>query len=209
MKNRWILGLKWIVFPLCLVPLAKLVADGFTNRLGPDPIAEITHRTGFWALYCLLASLAITPLRRLHPRLSWLIRFRRMVGLFAFFYASLHLLTWIWLFAEFDLHAMAHDFVKRPFITAGIFAWVILLALAATSTQWAVRTLGGKRWQWLHRAVYAAAIAAVIHYWWIVKPGVRTPWKVTAVLAVLLLARLAWMAKESMRKNRPSLAATV
>ena len=202
MKNRWIRGLKWIVFPACLVPLGLLAADGFTNQLGPDPVAEITHRTGFLALYFLLASLAITPLRRLHSRLAWLIRFRRMLGLFAFFYACLHLLTWVWLFSEFDLHAMAHDFVKRPFITVGIFAWVILLALAATSTQRAVRMLGGKRWQWLHRAVYLAATAAVIHYWWIVKPGVRTPWKVTAVLVVLLLLRLAWKAKETARKSQ-------
>ena len=201
MKMRSIIVLKWIAFPLSLVPLGLLVADGFSNALGPDPVAEITHRTGFLALYFLLASLAITPLRRLHPRLNWLIRFRRMLGLFAFFYASLHLLTWIWLFSDFDVHAMAHDFVKRPFITAGIFAWAILLALAATSTQWAVRKLGGKRWQWLHRAVYAAAIAGVIHFWWIVKPGVRTPWKVTAVLAVLLLMRMAWKAKEAVHRR--------
>ena len=206
MKNRSIVVLKWIVFPACLVPLGLLVSDGFTNQLGPDPVAEITHRTGFLALYFLLASLAITPLRRLHSRLNWLIRFRRMLGLFAFFYACLHLLTWVWLFSEFDVHAMAHDFIKRPFITVGIFAWVILSALAATSTQWAVRKLGGKRWQWLHRAVYLAAISAVIHYWWIVKSGVHTPWKVTAVLAVLLLLRVAWQAKETARKRLVSVA---
>lgn len=202
MPNRLIVALKFIVFPLCLVPLGMLVVRGITGNLGPDPVATITHRTGFWALYLLLASLAITPARRLHKRLAWLIRFRRMLGLFAFFYACLHLTTYIWLFSAFDVHAMLHDVVKRPFITVGFLAWLILLALAATSTTWAIRKLGGKRWTWLHRWVYAAGILAVLHYWWIVKTGVRTPWRVTVVLALLLLARLAWTAKESARKRK-------
>jgi sulfoxide reductase heme-binding subunit YedZ len=206
MPNRFVVALKWIVFPLCLVPLGVLVDQGFTDSLGPDPVATITHQTGFWALYFLLISLAITPIRRFHRRLAWLIRFRRMLGLFAFFYACLHITTWIWLFSNFNAHTMAHDVVKRPFITVGFFAWLILLALAATSTLWAIRKLGGKRWLWLHRAVYVAAIAGVIHYWWIVKTGVRTPWKVTVVLAILLLARLVWMVMESARKNRVTVA---
>ena len=206
MPNRWIVALKFIVFPLCLAPLGLLVYRGVTANLGPDPVATITHRTGFWALYLLLASLAVTPLRRLHKRLAWLIRFRRMLGLFAFFYVCLHLATYVWLFSEFDVQSMLHDVLKRPFITVGFLAWLILLALAATSTTWAIRKLGGKRWTWLHRSVYAAAMLGILHYWWIVKSGVRTPWRVTAVLTILLLARVAWSAKESARKKR--LAAT-
>lgn len=190
MADRFVVALKWTAFLLCLVPLAVLVYQGLTNTLGPDPVATITHQTGYWTLYLLLLTLAITPLRRVHARLAWLVRFRRMLGLFAFFYALLHLVTWVWLFSNFNARDMAHDVVKRPFITAGFFAWTLLFALAATSSQWSIRKLGGRRWQVLHRVVYLAAIAGVVHYWWIVKPGVHTPWKVTAVLASLLLARL-------------------
>lgn len=201
MSRRWIVALKCIVFPACLVPLGLLVYHGFTNTLGPDPVARITHRTGFWTLYMLLLSLAITPLRRLSVKLAWLIRFRRMLGLFAFFYGTLHLTVWVWLFSNFDLHAMLHDIAKRPYITMGMLGWLLLLPLALTSTQWSIRKLG-KRWALLHRLAYGAAIAGVIHYWWIVKSGVHTPWKVTAVLAVLLGARLMWTAMESARKRR-------
>lgn len=201
MSRRWIVALKCIVFPACLVPLGLLVYHGFTNTLGPDPVARITHRTGFWTLYMLLLSLAITPLRRLSAKLAWLIRFRRMLGLFAFFYGTLHLTVWVWLFSNFDLHAMLHDIAKRPYITMGMLGWLLLLPLALTSTQWSIRKLG-KRWALLHRLAYGAAIAGVIHYWWIVKSGVHTPWKVTAVLAVLLGARLMWTAMESARKRR-------
>lgn len=206
MTNRSIVTLKFFVFPACLVPLSLLVAHGFTSTLGPDPVATITHTTGFWTLYFLLISLAITPVRRLSNRLSWLIRFRRMLGLFAFFYGTLHLLTWIGLYSNFNVHDMLHDIVKRRFITVGMLAWVCLLLLAATSTTWAIRKLGGKRWQALHRLVYVAAIAGVIHYWWIVKSGVLTPWKVTVVLAVLLLARIVWSVRQSMRKRRTAVA---
>lgn len=202
MTNRSVVALKWLVFPACLLPLAHLVWRGVANTLGPDPIAAITHRTGFWTLYFLLITLAVTPLRHLSPRLSWLIRFRRMLGLFAFFYGTLHLFTWVWLFSGFNVHDMLHDIRKRPFITMGMLGWVCLLLLAVTSTAWAIRKLGGKRWRMLHRLIYVAAIAGVIHYWWIVKSGVLTPWKVTAVLAVLLLARLLWAARDSLRKRK-------
>ncbi len=202
MSNRKIVALKFAVFPACLVPLGLLVFHGINNTLGPDPVATITHTTGFWTLYFLLISLAITPVRRLSPHLAWLIRFRRMTGLYAFFYACLHLFTWIWLFSNFDAKAMLHDIGKRPFITMGMLGWALMLPLAATSTAWSIRKLGGKRWTRLHRLAYGAAIAGVIHYWWIVKSGVRTPWKVTAVLAVLLLARVLWEARAAMRKRR-------
>jgi sulfoxide reductase heme-binding subunit YedZ len=202
MSNRAIVALKFVVFPACLIPLAVLVYQGFTSTLGPDPVATITHTTGFWTLYFLLISLAITPVRRLSNRLVWLIRFRRMLGLYAFFYGSLHLMTYVWLFSDFDLHAMLHDIAKRPFITMGMLAYACLFPLAATSTTWSIRKLGGKRWTMLHRLAYVAATAGVIHYWWIVKTGVRTPWKVTAVLAVLLLARGVWQIKEAARKRK-------
>src|SRR5665213_1425685 len=207
MTKRTIVVLKFAAFPACLIPLGVLVYQGFTNALGPDPIATITHTTGFWTLYFLLISLAITPGRRLSSRLAWLIRFRRMLGLYAFFYGSLHLMTYVWLFSDFDLHTMLHDIAKRPFITMGMLAYACLFPLAATSTTWSIRKLGGKRWTMLHRLAYVAATAGVIHYWWIVKTGVRTPWKVTAVLAVLLLARVLWSAMEAARKKKAAVAA--
>ena len=207
MSNRSIVALKFVVFPACLIPLAVLVYQGFTNTLGPDPVATITHTTGFWTLYFLLISLAITPVRRLGRRLAWLIRFRRILGLFAFFYATLHLTTWVWLYSNFDAHAMVHDISKRPFIPMGMLGWTCLFLLATTSTTWSIRKLGGKRWTMLHRLAYVAATAGVIHYWWIVKTGVRTPWKVTVVLAVLLLARALWSAKEAARRKKVAVAA--
>ncbi len=207
MPKRFIVALKFVVFPACLVPLGLLVYHGFTNALGPDPVATITHTTGYWTLYFLLISLAVTPVRRLSTHLASLIRFRRMLGLFAFFYGTLHLFTWIWLFSNFDVHAMLHDIAKRPFITMGMLGWTLMLPLAATSTIWSIRKLGGKRWMMLHRLAYFAATAGVIHYWWIVKTGVRTPWKVTVVLAILLLARIVWTAMESARKRKVAVAA--
>lgn len=207
MTNRRIVVLKFFVFPACLLPLALLVYRGFTGQLGPDQIATITHTTGFWTLYFLLITLAVTPVRRLSPRLAWLIRFRRMLGLFAFFYGTLHLTTYVWLFSNFDVHAMVKDILKRPFITVGMLGWICLFALALTSTAWAIRKLGGARWRALHRLIYVAAIAGVVHYWWIVKPGVRTPWKVTIILALLLLARILWTARQNERKRKSAVTA--
>jgi sulfoxide reductase heme-binding subunit YedZ len=157
--------------------------------LGADPTAKITFTTGYNTLLLLILSLAITPVRSLSPRLSWLIRFRRLLGLFAFFYGTLHLLTYIALYAGFDVHAMIADIEKRRFITMGVAAWLLLVPLAATSTSWSIRKLGGKRWNRLHKLVYLAAICGIIHYWWQVKPGVLSPLRLTIVLAVLLLAR--------------------
>ncbi len=207
MTQRTITTLKFFAFPACLIPLGVLTYQGFTNTLGPDPVATITHTTGFWTLYFVLITLAITPIRRLSSKLSWLIRFRRMLGLYAFFYGTLHLSTYVWLFSNFDVHAMIHDIAKRPFITMGMLAWACLLALAATSTAWAIRKMGGKRWLALHRLIYLAAIAGVIHYWWIVKSGVLTPWRVTVVLAILLLARVFWNARQAARKRKIAVAA--
>jgi sulfoxide reductase heme-binding subunit YedZ len=192
MSKRSIVALKVAVFFACLIPFALLILGGFTNNLGPDPIATITHTTGDWTLRFLLLTLGVTPARRLDTRLAWLIRFRRMLGLFAFFYGSLHLLTYVWLFSNFDVHAMGHDILKRRFITVGMLGWLLMAPLALTSTAWAIRKLGGKRWQALHRLVYFSAIAGTMHYWWLVKPGVRTPLKVTVILGALLLARILW-----------------
>lgn len=201
MKRPALIALKTLTWLACLWPLAWLIWGAATNHLGADPTATITFTTGLETLWLLTASLAITPLRRLSPRLGWLVRFRRLLGLFAFFYASLHLLTYIALYAGFDVNAMAADIAKRRYITAGMAAWLLLLPLAATSTHWAIRKLGGARWNRLHKLVYAAAVCGVIHYWWQVKPGVRTPLTITVVLAVFLLLRpiQAWMQRSRAR----------
>ncbi|MGB9409413.1 MAG: protein-methionine-sulfoxide reductase heme-binding subunit MsrQ [Terracidiphilus sp.] len=195
MKKSTLVLLKILVWLVCLWPVSWLLWGAVTNHLGADPTATITFTTGLETLWLLTVSLAITPVRRLSPRLSWLIKFRRLLGLFAFFYGTLHLLTYVALYAGFNVNAMAADIAKRRYITAGVTAWLLLLPLAATSTNWAIRKLGGKRWNQLHRLVYAAAVCGVIHYWWQVKPGVRTPMTVTVILGVLLAARIffAWV----------------
>ena len=187
--KRVIVALKVLVHLACLVPIAWLAYGLVEDRLGDDPVQYVTHATGFGALRLLVGSLAISPVRKLIPRLSWLIRFRRLIGLYAFFYASLHLAIYIGLYASFSWATIADDIRQRPYIWAGFTAWLVLLPLAATSTTWSIRKLGGKRWQWLHRLVYVAAIAGVTHYWWMVKTGVRTPLTITLVLALLLGAR--------------------
>ncbi len=202
MKRSTFVVLKTLTWAACLAPVAWLVWGGATNDLGPDPTATISFTTGLVALRLLTISLAITPLRRFVPQLAWLVKFRRLLGLFAFFYASMHLLTWIALYTGFDVNAMTSDIVKRRFITVGMAAWLLLLPLAATSTNWSIRKLGGKRWNRLHKLVYLAAVCGVVHYWWQVKPGVLTPMTITVILAVLLLARpvLSYMQR---RKPRP------
>ncbi len=182
---------KLWVFGLCLVPLARLVVLGVSGGLGANPIEFITRSTGTWTLVGLLATLAVTPLRRLTGRTD-LIRYRRMLGLFSFFYASLHFITYFWLDQFFDPAAILRDIVKRPFITVGFTAFVLLIPLAATSTQAMMRRLG-RRWQVLHRLVYAIAVLGVLHYLWLVKKDMTEPLIYGGVLAVLLLARLPWV----------------
>lgn len=195
MPNKAIVTLKVLVHIACLAPIAWLVLHLFQNNLGPDPTHTVTFFTGRGTLRLLVLSLAVTPVRRLIPQLSWLIRFRRMLGLYAFFYACLHLFTYIALYAGFSLAAMLDDISRRRFITAGLVAWLCMLPLALTSTTWSIRKLGGKNWNRLHRLAYAAAIAGIVHYWWGVKQGDNTPMDITIVLAVLLIARpiLAWI----------------
>ncbi len=203
MSNRAITALKFLVHPLCLAPLALLTWRFFfaQEQLGADPVNSITHFTGDWTLYLLFTCLAITPLRRLSQKLGWLIRFRRLIGLYAFFYATLHLATYVWLYSGFNVPSMVDDVLRGRFITVGLLGWLLLLLLTLTSPLWVLKKMGGKRWQLLHRAVYVAAIAGVIHFWWLVKAGVRTPWKVTVVLAVLLLARVAWTWMQAAKKR--------
>jgi sulfoxide reductase heme-binding subunit YedZ len=201
MKRSTLLTLKTIVWLACLCPLGWLLWGAINNNLGADPTATITFATGLATLRLLTISLAITPVRRLSPRLGWLIKFRRLLGLFAFFYATLHLMTYVALYAGFDVNAMAADIAKRRYITVGVTAWLLLLPLAATSTNWAIRKLGGKRWNRLHKLVYVAAVCGIIHYWWQVKPGVLTPLTLTVILGALFAARpiQTWMQRRKAR----------
>jgi methionine sulfoxide reductase heme-binding subunit len=181
--------LKPVVFLACLAPLAWLVWRALHNALGANPIEAITHFTGDCTLTFLLITLAITPLRKL-TRQYWLINFRRMLGLFAFFYGTLHLMTWVGLDKFFDVHEMLADVAKRRFITAGMTAYALMIPLALTSTKWSIRKLGGKRWQALHRLIYFSAAAGVIHYIWLVKADLKKPLEYAAVLTALMLYRL-------------------
>lgn len=198
---------KPFVFAACLVPLALLLWGFFgpTPRdmqtwgagLGANPIETITHSTGDWTMRFLLITLAITPLRKLTSQ-GWMIRYRRMFGLFAFFYGVLHFMTYIWLDKFFDLHAMLEDIAKRRFITVGFLAFILMIPLALTSTAGWIRRLGGKRWQILHRLIYISAIAGVIHYIWLVKADLTKPLQYAAVLAILLGYRLiVWLKPKS------------
>jgi sulfoxide reductase heme-binding subunit YedZ len=186
LANKWT---KIPVFLLCLVPLGTLVGRALTANLGANPVEFIQHATGDWTLRFLIFTLSITPLRKL-LKVPELIRFRRMLGLFAFFYASLHFLTYLGPDQSFDLAAIGKDVAKRPFITVGFTAFVLLIPLALTSTAGWIRRLGGRRWQILHRAIYISAICGVIHYYWLVKSAVLRPLIYAAIVAVLLLWRL-------------------
>jgi len=200
--------IKWIkaaVFAACLIPVARLVWLGFHNRLGANPIEYITHSTGWWTLAFLLITLSVTPLRRL-LNLPWLLRLRRMLGLFAFFYVSLHFVTYIWLDQFFDWMEIVKDVGKRPFITVGFSAFVLLIPLALTSTNAMVKRLGARRWQLLHRLVYAIAILGVLHFWWLVKKDITEPFIFASLLALLLIIRLLYLLKQQ-RSASPASAA--
>ncbi|MDR3792188.1 MAG: sulfoxide reductase heme-binding subunit YedZ [Terracidiphilus sp.] len=190
MNRKTRIYLKTLAWIGCLGPLAQLGWRAASGTMGADPAARIASVTGLSALWLLAATLAITPVRKLVPQLGWLIQFRRLAGLFVFFYATLHLLTYVALFAGFDLNAIFDDVSKRRFIVAGVATWLVLLALAVTSTQRAIRRLGGRRWNRLHKLVYLAAVFALAHYWWKIKPGVLSPVPLTVVLVLLLAARL-------------------
>jgi sulfoxide reductase heme-binding subunit YedZ len=195
---------KPAVFLAGLVPAGRLVWLGLHAGLGANPIEFITHSTGDWTLTFLLVTLSITPLRKL-TRQYWLISFRRMLGLFAFFYGCLHLMTYVWLDKFFDVHEMLHDIAKRKFITAGMTAFALMIPLALTSTKWSIRKLG-KRWQTLHRLIYFSAAVGVIHYIWLVKADHKKPLEYAFVLGMLLMYRVvAWaIARRGAPKMRTS-----
>ncbi len=183
--NAWLKSVLWVA---CLLPLCQLVYNAFTDNLGANPIETITRFTGSWTLILLLTTLAVSPLRRIT---GWnhLIKLRRPLGLFAFLYAMLHFSTYLVLDHFFDLHAITKDVVKRPFVTAGFSAFVLMIPLAITSTTAMIRRLG-KRWQQLHRLIYVVAVAGVIHFYWLVKADIRRPALYGAILTLLLGYRL-------------------
>jgi methionine sulfoxide reductase heme-binding subunit len=187
-----LLNSKWskpVAFLICLVPLAALGWRALHGELTANPIEFITHATGDWTLRFLIITLCVTPFRKI-LHLPELIRFRRMLGLFAFFYACLHFTTYIWLDKFFDLSEMWKDIAKRRYITVGFTAFLLLIPLAITSTAGWIRRLGGKRWQQLHRLIYFSAALGVIHYYWLVKSAIIRPLTYGAIVAVLLLWRL-------------------
>jgi sulfoxide reductase heme-binding subunit YedZ len=206
---RALLTSKWTkvaVFFLCLIPFASLVWRSLHSDLGANPVETLQHATGDWTLRFLIFTLCITPFRKLF-NLPDLIRFRRLLGLFAFFYVCLHFITYLGPDQQFDLAGMWKDVAKRPFITVGFTAFVLLIPLAITSTAGWIRRLGGKRWQLLHRSIYFAAVLGVIHYYWLVKSDVREPLFYGALVAILLLWRLgSWFSR---RKSKPSVRVTV
>jgi len=200
LKPRHVTLVKGFVFVLCLVPLARLAWLGVQHRLGANPIEYITHSTGWWTLSLVLITLAVTPLRRL-TQWHWLLRLRRMLGLFAFFYACLHFTTYIWLDQFFDWQSIVKDIRKRPFVTVGFTAFLLLIPLAATSTNAMVRRLGSARWQRLHRLVYVIPILGVLHFWWLVKKDVTEPLLFSLLLGILFAVRLVYINRKSARRT--------
>lgn len=192
---------KVAVFIVCFIPAAWLVFAVLTDRLSADPIKDITQDTGSWALRLLLVTLCITPLRKL-TGWSSVIRYRRMLGLFAFFYGFLHFLTYVWLDQFFSVSDMLRDVYKRPFITAGFTGFIVMVPLAITSTKNWIMRLGGKRWQLLHRLTYISGIAGVLHYLWLVKSDVERP----LIYGVLLSFLLGFRVFQSLPSRRPSAA---
>ncbi|AKZ64878.1 sulfite oxidase [Herbaspirillum hiltneri N3] len=191
LKPRQVGILKGVLFVLALLPFVRLIAFGFLDRLGANPIEFITRNTGDWTLYFLCITLAVTPLRRL-TGWNWLIRLRRMLGLFSFFYVVLHFMTFLWFDHFFDVGEMWRDVLKRPFITVGFIAFVLLIPLAATSTNAMVRRLGAKRWLWLHRLMYLILPLGILHFWWM-KAGknlLAQPILFATIVSTLLLLRM-------------------
>ena len=180
---------KLVIFVNSLIPLVLLLWDLYHKRVGPNPLDVATKTTGMLTLIFLSLTVAVTPLRKIFG-INWLVKFRRMLGLFAFFYGSLHLLTYIWFDRSLNLISVGQDVVKRPFILAGMTAFVLMVPLAITSTNRMVKRLGGKRWAKLHRLVYLAAIAGVLHFWMLVKSDTRLPLTFAFILFFLLGYRL-------------------
>jgi sulfoxide reductase heme-binding subunit YedZ len=195
---------KRALFVLCLIPAVLLIVRGLQGDLSANPVEFIEHRTGDWALRFLLITLTVTPLRKIFEQ-PLLVRFRRMLGLFAFFYTSVHLLMYLTFDQSWDFRAVVGDVWKRPYITVGMTGFLLMTPLAITSTAAMVRRLGPKRWQLLHRLIYFCALAGVIHYYWLVKSDVREPLMYGGILALLMLYRVRlWTAKGGSAKPKPA-----
>lgn len=192
-------AIKAFIFFLCALPAAQLILGWRADSLGANPVETITHATGAWTLRLLLITLAVTPLRR-YTGLHWLVRLRRMLGLFAFAYGVAHFGIYLWLDHFFDWQGIANDILKRPYITVGFAALMLMVPLALTSNAAAIKRMGGRRWQALHRSVYAIAVFGVLHYWWLVKADILQPLIYSAVLAVLLGLRAWWRELERRRQ---------
>ncbi len=190
-------SVKPAVFTLCLLPLLWLIWQGLAGQLGANPIEAVTHRTGDWTLRLLLITLAMTPLRRLSGW-TWPVRVRRMLGLFAFFYASLHLVTYLWLDQFFDWGEILQDIAKRPFVTVGMLGFAFLVPLAATSNQCMMKRLG-KNWKRLHQLAYVVPVLGVLHFLWLVKADIREPVIYATVLLALLGVRVWWQRSQRAR----------
>jgi methionine sulfoxide reductase heme-binding subunit len=189
MKRSALIFTKSIAHLAALTPLALLLLKYKNEDLGANPVEFITHWTGDWTIYFILITLALTPLRRIT---GWndATRFRRMAGLYAFFYGSLHLLTFWGIDHQFVWGEILPDVYKRPFVTAGFTAWLLMVPLALTSTAWSIRKLGGKRWNALHRLIYVTGVAAVVHYWWLVKKDITKPLEMAGILVILFGVRV-------------------
>ena len=202
MPVRAVAVAKPFVFAAALIPFALLVHMVWTDALGPNPVETLNRYTGDWTLRLLLITLAVTPLRQL-TGWPYLIRFRRMLGLFAFFYVCLHFLSWIWVDKLFDWEEIVKDVVKRPFITVGFACFVLLIPLAITSTNAMMRRLGGARWRALHRLVYVIGIGGVVHFLWLVKSDISEPMIYAAILALLLGHRI-WLLRHRFSSTAPA-----
>lgn len=201
LTSRWT---KVVLFLICLVPLGILIWEAFTSRLGANPTQFMEHATGDWTLRFVAITLCITPFRRL-LKLPQLIRFRRMLGLFAFFYGCCHFAIYLTFDQVFDLHGILADIAKRRYITVGFTGFVLMIPLAITSTAGWIRRLGGRRWALLHRAIYVTAIAGVIHFWWLVKSDIHVPLQYAAAMAILL----GWRTFDHYAKRRRAAPAAV
>ncbi len=197
--SRQLAAIKMAVFALCLLPFVRLLWAAWTDDFGPNPVEFVQRWTGSWTFNLLLLTLCVSPLRGL-TEWHWLLRLRRMLGLFTFFYAAQHFLSFIGFDHLFEIDDIARDILKRPFVTVGFAAFVLLIPLAATSNPWAIRKLGGRRWQELHRNIYLIAILACVHYFWLVK-ATALLWPLAYSVAVTLL--LGWRVRERRRKAMP------
>ena len=197
---------KRALFALCLIPAIQLIVRGLQGNLSANPVEFIEHRTGDWAIRFVLITLAVTPLRKIFEQ-PLLTRFRRMLGLFTYFYVSVHLLMYLIFDQSFDLMAIVADVIKRPYITVGMAGFLMMTPLAITSTAAMVRRLGPKRWQLLHRLIYFCALAGVVHYYWLVKSDVREPLMYGGILLVLMLYRVRlWLFKGGKPTPKPAAA---